>query len=95
MPDERCSPIVQDHAHRMMKEVMVLKDQRWVDGSKVMSIVDQLNIRGDEARIYFLRELLSIVRRLPLKIYSDDESRMRLITAVQEALDTAVDEEEE
>ena len=78
-----------------MKEVLPLKDQRWIDGSKIASVVDRLQIHDPEARIYFLRELHTIVRRLPLKIFSDDESRLRLTTAVQDALDTAVDEEEE
>jgi len=78
-----------------MREILPLKDQRWVDGAKILAVVDSLNIRGDEARIYFLRELHGIVRRLPLKVFSDEEARFRLITAVQNALDTAVDEEEE
>ena len=82
-------------AHRLMKEVLPLKDQRFVDSSKISAIANKLNIRDDEAKIYFLRELHSIVRKLPLKIYSDDQSRQRLLTAIQDALDAAIDEEEE
>ncbi len=85
--------MVNDKAHQLMREVLPLMDERWIDGVKVRAIVDRLHLRTDEARIYFLRELLALVRRLPLKIYKDDEARQRLIVAVQEALDVAIEEE--
>lgn len=85
---------VAEQAHRLMKEILPLKDQRWVDGAKVTAVVDRLGIRHVEARIYFLRELLSIIRRLPEKIYATPDDRFRLLAATQEALDRAVDEEE-
>ncbi len=85
----------QKSAHRLMKEIIPLKDQRFVDGSKILTIVDRFGIQDLEAKIYFLRELHSIVRKLPLKIFSDDQSRFRLLAALQDALDTAIDEEEE
>lgn len=87
--------MAEDQAHVLMQQVLPLMEERWVDGARVRSIVDQQQIQGDEARIYFLRELIGIVRRIPLKVYKDDESRGRLIGAVQEALDTAIDEEDE
>ncbi len=83
-----------DRAHQLMRDVLPLIDERWVDGVKITAIVDRLGIRNIEARIFFLRELLGIVRRLPLKIYREDDARQRLMTAVQEALDTAIDQEE-
>ena len=89
------SPETAQAAHRLMKEVLPLKDQRFVDSSKITAIANRLSIRDDEAKIYFLRELHNIVRKLPLKIYSDDQARQRLLTAIQDALDTAIDEEEE
>lgn len=85
----------EDPAHNLMQQVLPLLEERWLDGPRITKIVDRQKIRGDEARIYFLRELLGIVRRIPLKVYQDDESRGRLIDAIQQALDTAIDEEEE
>lgn len=86
--------MVDDKAHQLMRDVLPLMEERWIDGAKVRAIVDRLHLRTDEARIYFLRELLALVRRLPLKVYKDEEARQRLITAVQEALDVAIEEEE-
>ena len=81
--------------HVLMRDLLPLKDQKWIDVSRITAIVDGLNIHEIEAKIYFLRELHGIVRRLPMKIFEDNEGRLRLITAIQDALDVAVDEEEE
>lgn len=86
--------MVNDRAHQLMRDVLPLMEERWIDGAKIRAIVDRLGLRTDEARIYFLRELLALIRRLPLKIYKDDEARQRMITAVQQALDAAIEEEE-
>ena len=83
-----------DRVHQLMREVIPLVDERWVDGARILSIADGLRLRTDEARIYFLRELLTLIRRFPLKIYRDEESRQRLIAAAQDALDAAIEEEE-
>ena len=82
-------------AHRLMNDLLPLKDAHFVDGSKIMAIVDRFRIQDDEAKIYFLRELHGIVRKLPMKIYGDEQNRLNLIAAVQDALDRAIDEEEE
>ena len=82
-------------AHELMQRVLDLKDARFIDASKVESIAKSLGILDIEARIYFLRELHGIVRKLPLKIYNDDQDRLRFVTAIQEALDQAIDDEDE
>lgn len=89
------SPTVTKGAHRLMKEVLPLKDQRFVDSSKFDAIANRLNINDIEAKIYFLRELHAIVRKLPLKIFDDEQNRFRMLTAIQDALDAAIDQEEE
>jgi type III secretion system TyeA family effector delivery regulator len=86
--------MVNEKAHQLMRDILPLMEERWIDGAKIRAIADRLHLRTDEARIYFLRELLALVRRFPLKIYKDDEARQRLIIAVQEALDAAIEEEE-
>ncbi|MBI1247969.1 TyeA family type III secretion system gatekeeper subunit [bacterium] len=82
-------------AHLLMKEILSLKDQRFIDSSKITAIVDRCKIENLEARIYFLRELHSLIRKMPLKLFVDDQARLRLLTAIQEALDIAIDKEEE
>lgn len=76
-----------------MRELLPLKDQRWVDGAKITSIIDRVGSMKDEARIYLLREVSGIVRRLPEKIYESTDDRLRLAAAVQEAHDAAIADE--
>ena len=78
-------------AHLLMKDVLPLKDQRFVDSSKISAIANKLNIRDDEARIYFLRELHNIVRKLPLKIYNDYQTRQSVLTAMSWVDDVLAD----
>lgn len=82
-------------AHLLMRDLLPLKDQKWIDGSRIADVVERLEITDIEARIYFLRELHGIARRLPIKIFQDNESRLRFISAIQDALDHAVNEEDE
>lgn len=82
-------------AHRLMSDILQLKGARFVDGSKITSIAHKLGVHEIEAKIYFLRELHGIVRKLPLKVFAEDQDRQRLIGAVQDALDRAIDEEDE
>ncbi len=82
-------------AHLVMKEILPLKDQRFVDPAKFRSLADRVGIRDIEQTIYFLRELHLIVSKLPMKIFNDPEDRLRMVTALQDAMDAAVDEEDE
>ena len=78
-----------------MREILPLKDQRFVDGGKIRSIVETLRLPDIEQKIYFLRELHTIVRKLPLKIFTEEKDRLQLVSAIQDALDVTIDEEED
>lgn len=60
-----------------------------------MKLTSRLGISECEAKIYFLRELAAIMRQLPLKVFSSPDDRLRLVDGIQQALDEAVDEEED
>lgn len=80
-------------AHQLMNEILPLKDQRWIDSNKILGLADRAGFPSDEGKIYFLRELHGIVRRLPDKIFQTLDDRDRLKTALQQSLDTAIDRE--
>jgi type III secretion system YopN/LcrE/InvE/MxiC family regulator len=79
--------------HSLMKDVLPLKDQRWIDPGAVLKAVDNLKITGSEPRIYFLRELHALVGKLPVKVFPGLEDRGRVLEALQHALDTAIEAE--
>lgn len=47
-----------------------------------------------KAKIYFLTELMKIIRLFPLKIYADPTKREQILFTLQEALDGFIAEEE-
>jgi type III secretion protein W len=75
--------------------VLTLKEEKWLRSEQVTKITDQAGVMEIDAQIYFLRELKEFVRLIPLKIYDDLANREKLIDTVQEALDAAIDLEEE
>ena len=44
----------------IIRELTQLKDQRFVDGVRIRSLVDQLGLPEIEQKIYFLRELHAV-----------------------------------
>jgi type III secretion protein W len=79
----------------LMGRIMALKEEQWITGNSIEGIVQSVGIRDIETRIYFLRELKNLVRDIPLKVYGDTESREKFLDAVQEAMDKAIESEEE
>ena len=80
-------------AHGLMKDVLAMKDQRFIDPEKVQTITDRLGAKDHEPRIYFQRELHTLVRRMPDKIFTNADERLKLADAVQAALDRSIQEE--
>lgn len=79
-----------------MNRLMGLKSERWLRMDHVTKLVAQLGCDPIEAQIYFLREMGGMIKELPLKIFEEDmEKREKLIDVTQEALDDAIDREEE
>lgn len=83
----------------LMRAVLTLAKKDWVDAAEVMENIKIMGGSTPFTRINVLREMRRMVVRLPLKVTAaQPQSRERLITAVQEALDetaTLEDEEQE
>jgi type III secretion system TyeA family effector delivery regulator len=79
----------------IIREVLPLKNQRRIDPSSFLKMMDRLGVVESEVKIYFLRELSAILRQLPLKVYASPDDRLRLINGLQEALDEVIEEEED
>jgi type III secretion protein W len=81
-------------ADRLVSSLLELAEASWLSGAQVEKIVREQRLRSTEAEIYFLRELADLVRALPLKIFKEPEQRLKMVDAVQEALDKAIEQEE-
>ena len=79
----------------IIREILPLTNQRRIDPAVFLKLADRLGVKECAAKIYFLRELNAIVRQLPIKAFHAPEDRLRLIDALQQSLDEAIEEEEE
>ncbi|TDU70713.1 type III secretion system TyeA family effector delivery regulator [Prosthecobacter fusiformis] len=81
-------------AHDLMRELLEMTTQRWIDPTTFLQITNKLGIKSSEMRIYFLTQLREQVRQIPLKLYSATDTREKMLDALQQAMDTEISREE-
>ena len=79
----------------MLRELLDLMESKWLRPEQIEAVSAKMGVRELEDQIYFLRELKELARLIPLKAYSDTEQRPRLLDAIQQAMDMAIEREEE
>lgn len=84
-----------EKADGLIQSLLALAEKSWITGADVETLLRPMRVGEIEAEIYLLRELTDIARAIPLKLFADLEQRERLIDALQEALDDAVNREEQ
>jgi type III secretion system TyeA family effector delivery regulator len=81
-------------AHDLMRELLEMTTQRWVDPERFLQITSKIGVRQPEMRIYFLTQLRERVRQIPLKLYPVPDIREKMLDALQQAMDTEISREE-
>jgi type III secretion protein W len=87
-------------ASELMSQLMEIKGKPWQPSDPFLALSETMGIHGHtekeiEAQIYFLREIKEVVRQIPLKLFDTMEAREKMLSTMQEALDIAIDKEEE
>ncbi|WP_020408638.1 type III secretion system gatekeeper subunit SctW [Hahella ganghwensis] len=80
--------------YELMEQLLVLLEKKWLSVDQLRSITKALKVPLD-MDIYFWRGFKELARLIPLKAYNDPFERERLITAIQDCLDNAIEKEEE
>jgi len=81
-------------AHDLMRELLEMTTQRWIDPERFIQITNKIGVRQSEMRIYFLTQLREKVRQIPLKLYPSPDIREKMLDALQQAMDTEISREE-
>ena len=79
----------------LLQEILELKEKGWYSDQLVESIAGKLDIKPTDAKIYFFNGLKDLIRLIPRKAFEDENKRTELMDSVQQALDTAIDQEYE
>lgn len=79
----------------LMQEIVAVINERWVTPQRLRAMAEKFLARAMLARIAFHTGTRNVLRRIPVKVFHDLDSRQGLLDAVQVVLDEAVAEEEE
>ncbi|HSJ04143.1 MAG: TyeA family type III secretion system gatekeeper subunit [Verrucomicrobium sp.] len=88
MPDEAYT------AHDLMRELLEMTTQRWVDPARFSQIATRVGLKAPSMRIFFVTQLREKVRQIPLKLFPSADIREKMLDAMQQALDTEIAKEE-
>lgn len=79
----------------LLKDLVAITGEKWVSSARFESLAGKFGVEGDQGQIAFQMGNKTTLRALPLKIFSDPDSRQTILNAVQDALDVAIAKEEE
>src|SRR5690606_23690224 len=82
-------------SERLMRDMVALTSEKWLTESRFTSLAQQHGATSVEGRIAFLSGTKTMLRDLPLQVFPDTDARQSLLNAVQDALDIAIDEEDQ
>ncbi len=89
----RTYPSEQVPSSALMGQVLTLIDQPWVTESEFERILEDMNVKGLEAKIFATRAMLDIIRSVPEEAFANDETKQNLMLSGQEYMDTLIEEE--
>ncbi len=88
------APQAPEDAKLLMKPLLQMKDERWINSTSFTNLAASLGLTKTEEQIHFLTEVKELARQLPLKLYDNPETRPTFLQAAQAALDEAIGREE-
>ncbi|MNW19780.1 TyeA [compost metagenome] len=68
---------------------------KWVSAERFNGLSERCGAHATEAKVHFLSGIKNLLREMPENVFLSSEQRQSVINASQEALDTAIDREEE
>lgn len=79
----------------LMRGLVDVSAEKWVSAQRFTSLGENCGARDPEPQIHFLTAVKALLREMPVQVFVDSEQRQSVFGAVQDALDAAIDREEE
>lgn len=79
----------------LMKDLVNLSSETWVSSDRFARLAEDAGASAVNARINFLTGVKGLLRDMPTKIFVDLDQRQNVFSAAQDALDAAIDLEDE
>lgn len=78
----------------LLGKVVDLRRERFIAGSRIARLADEAGAPDIERKVLFLQELLNTTRSFAPSLFDGNEGRMKVLDAVQNAVDAAIAEED-
>ncbi|WP_303878511.1 type III secretion system gatekeeper subunit SctW [Desulfovibrio piger] len=78
----------------LLGKVLDLRKERYISGSRISRLAEEAGAPDIERKVLFLQELLNTTRSFAPSLFDGNEGRMRVLDAVQDAVDAAIAEED-
>lgn len=82
-------------AFDLMRDLVNITGEKWVGAGRFTALADRCGAIEVPIRIVFLTGVTRLLRTIPVQVFTDPEIRLSILHAAQEALDQAIDREEE
>lgn len=79
----------------LLGDIVNLRDRRFLGAPQIEAILARACAPDIEREVLFLQEMLKTARDFPAALFDDEQGRMKVLDAVQEAVDRAVEREDE
>ncbi len=86
---------VQAQAFELMKDLVAITGEKWINASRFTAIADRFGILNTQNRIIFLTGVKGLISDIPVQVFPDMDARQAILHAAQEALDRAIEQEDE
>jgi len=81
-------------APRLTQDIVAISGEKWASGTRFTAMIDQQGVEDPQARVAFQAGVRQIMKELPVQIFASLDARDVILNAAQDALDTAIDEED-
>ncbi len=79
----------------LLGDIVGLREKRFIGAAQIDGILAKAGAPDIEREVLFLQELLSTARKFPVALFDDEQGRMKILDAVQESVDRAIEREDE
>ena len=79
----------------LLGDMVNLRNENFLGAMHIDRIAVKAKAPDIERQVLFLQELLNMTRNLPVRLFDGEQGRMKVLDAVQEAVDNAIQREDE
>ena len=79
----------------LMRGLVDVSAEKWVAAQRFTTLSERCGVHEPEPQVHFLTAVKLLLREMPVQVFLDGDQRQSVFAAVQEALDAAIDREEE